>query len=420
MPFVGIDHTTAFAIDAPAKASDMQKLDQNVDYHQGLFDGGTGHGHTGGADDGPEITALVPGAARGTCFLGIRDMPQGATRYFANLGQTANATEANCKYSPPGPITIKDLWVSANTAPASGQTITVTLRKNGVDTGLTAQITNAATKVSDLVNSVSFNKDDEISWKAVSTASIGTGIDIVMSYRHVYHGTDHGWGIIPYNVDITGSFGYAYGLNSVTTNVNGGFYVGSELIITDYVNKHSSASPGGTGPNFLVDLAAAAGPDVFFGSNQHVSFRHYNGTGRMYGSLSIGNINPAGVHVGGLGLLCFENVNQPQNTTAYMQGVGETYRTVESEVQIPVTAGTLQNLHIKSLAAVPAGQTWQVTVRKNGADTAITATITGTGTEAADTTNTVIVADGDLVSLKCVSSATTGSSLILASVEHVD
>lgn len=34
MPFVAIDHTIAFAIDAPVKASDTQQLDQNLDDHE--------------------------------------------------------------------------------------------------------------------------------------------------------------------------------------------------------------------------------------------------------------------------------------------------------------------------------------------------------------------------------------------------
>lgn len=34
MPFVAIDHTTAFAIDAPIKASHIQTVDQNIDDHE--------------------------------------------------------------------------------------------------------------------------------------------------------------------------------------------------------------------------------------------------------------------------------------------------------------------------------------------------------------------------------------------------
>lgn len=34
MPFVAIDHTIAFAIDAPIKASHIQQLDQNIDNHE--------------------------------------------------------------------------------------------------------------------------------------------------------------------------------------------------------------------------------------------------------------------------------------------------------------------------------------------------------------------------------------------------
>ena len=57
MPYVPIDHTIAFAIDAAAKASDMQKLDQNIDYIEALMKTATGHTHdqSGGSHEGGPV-----------------------------------------------------------------------------------------------------------------------------------------------------------------------------------------------------------------------------------------------------------------------------------------------------------------------------------------------------------------------------
>lgn len=61
MPYYEIDHAVAFAIDAPAKASDMQKVDQNIDYLKALMAIATGHTHDqGGTDQGGPV---VPAAA---------------------------------------------------------------------------------------------------------------------------------------------------------------------------------------------------------------------------------------------------------------------------------------------------------------------------------------------------------------------
>lgn len=60
MPYVPIDHTIAFAIDAAAKASDMQKLDQNIDYLEALMKTATGHTHdqSGGSHEGGPVVPV--------------------------------------------------------------------------------------------------------------------------------------------------------------------------------------------------------------------------------------------------------------------------------------------------------------------------------------------------------------------------
>ena len=66
--FYVMDHTIIFAIDRIIRASDIQKLDQNIDHLKALFDIVTGHKHAGGPDDGAPIGTggIAAGTVRGS------------------------------------------------------------------------------------------------------------------------------------------------------------------------------------------------------------------------------------------------------------------------------------------------------------------------------------------------------------------
>lgn len=66
---------------------------------------------------------------------------------------------------------------------------------------------------------------------------------------------------------------------------------------------------------------------------------------------------------------------------------------------------TAKNLYVKALAAPVGVETFVYTLRKNGSDTALTVTITGSNTTGNDTTHTVSFAAGDLIDLKLITSA---------------
>lgn len=66
---------------------------------------------------------------------------------------------------------------------------------------------------------------------------------------------------------------------------------------------------------------------------------------------------------------------------------------------IIATGGTINNLYVQQQTAPGAGTTRTYTLRVNGADTALTCTVSGTGTTASDTTHSVSVSAGDSVCL---------------------
>ncbi len=101
------------------------------------------------------------------------------------------------------------------------------------------------------------------------------------------------------------------------------------------------------------------------------------------------------------------------NTTQYLPISGSwgsnNFTTTEAEVQIPIrTAGVLSKLAVRvtGYSVSAGGSTY--TVRKNGVDTGLVLTFSGTGYHE-DLVNTVSVAAGDLISIKTVPGGATGT-----------
>ena len=88
-----------------------------------------------------------------------------------------------------------------------------------------------------------------------------------------------------------------------------------------------------------------------------------------------------------------------KNNTWFMRfgnGVSST-----TEVRLPISSNCLmRNLRIRAVSG--SGAAVVFTVRKNGADTAITATVAASGTTGSDLTNVVSLVAGDDISLKIV------------------
>ncbi|MBC7076299.1 MAG: hypothetical protein H5T98_09600 [Syntrophomonadaceae bacterium] len=86
----------------------------------------------------------------------------------------------------------------------------------------------------------------------------------------------------------------------------------------------------------------------------------------------------------------------------------------EFAVSVP---GTLKNMYANSSGAPGAGQSFAYTLFKNGAAQTLTCTISDPNTSANDTTNTVTVAPGDKIAIRCVTSATAATKLHHISME---
>lgn len=112
--------------------------------------------------------------------------------------------------------------------------------------------------------------------------------------------------------------------------------------------------------------------------------------------------------------LC-EHGSPAANATRYAAfssgAAASSWETGEDAVeQLVASAGTIKNLYIELAVAPGVASTAAFTLRKNGADTALTVTISGTDTTGSDTSNTVTFAAGDRINWKCVTSAVASGS----------
>lgn len=87
-------------------------------------------------------------------------------------------------------------------------------------------------------------------------------------------------------------------------------------------------------------------------------------------------------------------------------GANITSTTEISRQQVISTPGTFSKFYISLTAAPGVGKSYAITFRKNGADQAITLTISDTNTDGSDLTNSFSVVAGDVISIKEVPSGT--------------
>ena len=88
------------------------------------------------------------------------------------------------------------------------------------------------------------------------------------------------------------------------------------------------------------------------------------------------------------------------------------WATAAATVQAPVsTAGTLKSLYVYFPSAPTAGKSWEMVIMKNGVATSLDCTVADTATTCSDTSDTVSLSAGDLISLRVTPAGTPISSV---------
>lgn len=375
----------------------------------------------------------------GVIIGGVLDMPASNTRYAMVQGQGGTATENDARIIAPEAGTLSELRVKGNVNLAGG-TVVVTARKNQADTPLTCTVPDGGSAASDLVNTLNVDQGDEITFKFVSGAIGAGGPDFGFSCVFKKRGMNVG---VPtqfcfnsrgsslndgINTQSVGRYGVeaseshaeipvsacriearsSFSVSAGTAGVYG-VSVRRNALSTSFNNENWTPLTYDT--SVRVIGGGARGALVGFSVDQL-----YNARG-TYAQQTNATQNRGWYNVFGPSeveyppsSIFFHLKDMAQNLTRYAQGylLGAVPIATESEVQVPMPACTGRNLRAASNAAVAAGNT-VVTVRKNGADQALTCSL-GTGSRiASDTSNSVVFAADDLMSMKVVSGAATGT-----------
>jgi hypothetical protein len=104
-----------------------------------------------------------------------------ATGYLVAPGVAWSTTTEPILYVATRAATVRKLYCNLATAPGGGDSVTITVRKGGVDQTLTCPITGAATTCNDTSHSFSTTAGNIVSVKGVSTA--GTAADLTCSFE---------------------------------------------------------------------------------------------------------------------------------------------------------------------------------------------------------------------------------------------
>ncbi len=122
-------------------------------------------------------TVPPPPAGTAGAFLAFVDagaLTAGQTKYTAAWAGSTSEGDVYTQIIVPRAGTVKSLRVKSQVAPGSGQTHTFTVRKNGVDTGLSVVLSGSAVSGADLVTEVAVAAGDIVTMKEVASASAAT------------------------------------------------------------------------------------------------------------------------------------------------------------------------------------------------------------------------------------------------------
>lgn len=374
-----------------------------------------------------QATGTAQSVGVGVQKFGAIDIPATSTLYLCALGQAANgASETYSACFVNDAVTCSTLYARVSAAITTG-TVTITVRKNGVDQAVTCQLSSSAQQNSDLSNSFDLSPGEYFSIKAVTSGLDTATKDLTVSLVFKYKGTNIGASFIPLN-NINGT---AFGRIGEPTNSASSLAAGHELMLPSCVTG-GLASYDSANNLKLVETATAkrtatgstaSTAQSFINRNEFIhnttTYYYISSTAASYGCWSFRSPYASGLPAPGI--MAFLSVNQTQNTTCFMQGwASQTPTTSEGNVSLPVPAGKARKLRGRASNALPVGQSTVITLRKNGVDTALTVTLNSSNQYAFDLSNSVTFAAGDLLSIKAVSSATTGTINYTAVIEFDD
>lgn len=364
-------------------------------------------------------------------FGATDDAPSASANAFTYVGASFvgtswNGTENTRQIPLSEAVTVTDLKVIVDTAPGSGKSRVFALRQNGASTSASVTIADTATSAT-WSGSVALSADDLV---GLLTTPSGTPTAPGKVYWHMF------WTVAGQKFLVLG-----------------GNYADLDVAALRYTNPFGSSTYAATagaqdvvfptGGNFTKLTAAASGAPGA-GKSFAVSLRVNNTTDFLTATiadtatlasatgsqamvaadtLQLKTV-PAGTPttaklgwcatfeptVDGESVHGFGHATASSVTVVnyeQLQGTGAlAWTATESNVYLKLPAGTLKKLYCRCSTAPGAASDRIFMVRKNDADTALTATIAGLATTANDAVNTAVFAADDRLTLKHTPNAT--------------
>lgn len=343
-----------------------------------------------------------------------------------------SGTESTVANTMPGSFTISKLSVTVVSAPGVGNTRTFTIMKNGSPTSVAVTLSGTATTGTDAVNTESFVAGDTISMRATLTGTLSTA------------GTTR-WNMV---ADGTGTYPVIGSGDSTFAAINyqplfGGVSVNSEprmSIIMPCAGTLSnlyarvSAAPGagtskiitlrnnvsGTALTTTIGNTATANSDTTHSVSVAAGDRVAIET-TVSGSPATSKLFTAMLFtptVDGNSFVGFANNDQPSTSASeysFLQSNNVSWDSTEANTQSYLGAWRLKALYARTPTAAGSARSWDVTVRKGAADTALTVNLLNINTVVSFATD-VDISGTDLMSLEATPNGTPTASYITGGI----
>lgn len=332
-----------------------------------------------------------------------------------------STTEFIAKLRMPTSGTLRNLRIDlqSGSSVGEGETWTWTVRKNESDQSLSVELSEGETSETDSSNEVSFSAGDQISVKCVPTGSPGSVIYFSMCLEAEYDGSDN------YTV-VSGGF-----QDTIVTQYSPlGIYMSNNSTTTD-TDKNASMPFPGTIRAIYGDLEPGKGPGA--GTTRRITYTGGVGSdsltfaedavtvsdtsvdeafsqGDTCRLISVAVSSPTATYVRysmlietdegyeGYNFMCGGYNGSPSNEYLGFNGlVGD--GSTEYKFYVGPTGFTMKNVYI-NCDTVDANGDQTVTVRKNGADTSLSASTGSLSSSGSDTSNSVDVVEGDYINAR--------------------
>lgn len=358
-----------------------------------------------------------------------------ATRYLGfmgNAGHSAQGTEYQSTVG--GSYTISNLYVRLG-GNIGGTTVHVfTLRKNGVDTGLSITTAATGTTYQDTTDSVSVTAGDTLSWGIVTSGAGGSAVLFHVGFDIAGTTASDGAPITSGTGALSATATHYLGIQGSTsdTTINNQQMVIPTAGTIDKGYMWLAGTPG-VGKDYtatLVKNSVDTSLVVTVSGTNTTGSDTTNSVSVVAGDLVYWKIVPTGTptaRVGTMGLrwtptvdgeypIMFANSTAPTNTAQRWSGSGNSTWTTSAQQRggpIPTSSYSLKNLYAYVYSAPTTGKSWAMTVQTAASNTTLTATISDSATSASDTTHAPTATAGQIVEMTSVPSGTPTSAALI-------